>query len=168
MASARLIEMWFSRRNIATQGEAREGVWSKRTFPLVVALHTEVLLGTLLFGRGVRLPWLVLLTLMQPLRLWVLLTLGRRWNARAAVPPDLDIVTDGPYRYVRHPNYSVVVMELLALPLAFELPRLALFAGLANALLLAIRIHDEEALLGQLPGYREHFERLPRFVPRLF
>ena len=165
---ARLIELAFSRRNIARQTDAVEGVWSRRSFPLVVLLHTVVGLGTLALGGRPRRPWLLLLVLLQPLRYWTLMTLGPRWNARGAVAPDLQVATNGPYAYVRHPNYTVVILELLALPMAFGLSRLALFAGAANALLLLVRIRDEEALLRPLPGYREHFDRLPRFLPRLF
>jgi methyltransferase len=168
MAAARLVELAFSRRNIADQGAGREGAWSRHTFPLIVALHASVIGGSFVFGSGIRLPWLALLVLMQPVRLWVLLTLGQRWNARGAVAPALKVATNGPYAHVRHPNYSVVFVELLALPLAFGLRRLAIIGALANVALLTLRIRDEEALLGELPGYPEHFGHLPRFLPGLF
>lgn len=167
MAGARLGELAWSRQNIASSGPAREGTWSRRTYPLMVGLHACVIILTAV--RGSSRPWrgpLAALLAVQPLRLWVLATLGHRWNTRAAVPESLAVVTGGPYRFVRHPNYTVVAVELTALPLAFRLPRLAAWAFLANALLLALRVREEEALLAARPGYRDHFARLPRFVPR--
>ena len=168
MAAARLIELAYSRRNLKPQGPAREGDWTRRTFPLIVALHTVVIGGVLLFGgRRPRRAWLALLLAAQPLRWWVLATLGARWNARGAVAENLSIARDGPYAYVRHPNYSIVAVELWALPAAFGLPGLALAAGVVNAALLAVRVREEEALLMQRPGYAEHFRSRPRFIPFL-
>jgi methyltransferase len=168
MGVARLIELAISRRNIQRNAESAEGDWSRRTFPLIVALHTAVITGTLLRGGRVRLPWLFLLMAAQPLRAWVLLSLGRHWNARGAVATDMEVVTSGPYALVRHPNYAVVVAELAALPAAFSLSRLAAAATLANIALLKIRISDEEALLFQLPAYERHFRHRRRFLPFLF
>jgi methyltransferase len=166
MAAARLGELAYSRRNIGASGEMVEGVWSRRTFPLIVVLHTAVLAGTAGFGsRRPRWPWLALLLLFQPLRLWVLLTLRDRWNARAAVPLAMEVATTGPYAYVRHPNYLVVAVELAALPLAFGLGRLAAAGSLANAVILSGRIREEEAALFRLPGYKDHFQRKKRFLP---
>lgn len=169
MAAARLAELGWSRRNITSSNPPEEGRWSHATFPLILAVHTMDIGGTLLFGdRRARKRWLLPLLLVQPLRLWTLASLGRRWNARGAVAADMEVETGGPYAYIRHPNYAVVIVELFCLPAAFGLKRLALLLSAANALLLAGRIRDEEALLRKLPGYREHFERLPRFIPGLF
>lgn len=168
MGFARLAELAWSRRNIRGGGAAREGEWSRRTFPLIFLLHASVLLLTLVRGERPRWPWLAALLAVQPLRYWVLATLGRRWNARGSVASDLQVATDGPYSYVRHPNYSVIAVELASLPAGFGLGWLAVLASLANASLLALRIRDEEAMLFDLPGYREHFEDRARFLPGLF
>ena len=169
VGAARLVELSWSRRNLAAAGETLEGAWSRRTYPLVIALHTLVIAGTAVSGqRRARLPWLALLLGVQPVRLWVLATLGRRWNTRGAVAAETAVETGGPYRFVRHPNYAVVAVELLALPLAFGLGRLAAMAAVANGLLLAIRIRDEEAALRELDGYDEHFAAKARFIPGVF
>lgn len=166
MGAARLAELAYSRHNVRSRGRATEGTWTRRTFPLIVAVHAAVILGTALRGRHEpRRGWLAALVAVQPLRAWVLLTLGSRWNARAAVPEEMTVETSGPYAFVRHPNYTVVAVELLSLPMAFGLPRLALAASLANAALLACRIPEEEAALMRLPGYREHFGVRARFLP---
>jgi methyltransferase len=169
MAAARLAELAYSRRNVATSGETRERPASRTTYPLIVAVHVLAIAGTLLRGGKPRFwPWLALLLAVQPLRVWVIATLGQRWNTRAAVPTVMVVETGGPYRFVRHPNYSVIGVELLALPMAFGLPRLALLVSVANAALLAARIREEEAALRQLSGYTVHFERKKRFIPGLF
>jgi methyltransferase len=168
MGLARLVELAWSRKNVETIGQTRERASSRRIYPLILLVHTTVIVGTLLFGaRRVRWPWLSALVAVQPLRYWILLTLGRRWNARGAVPIAMEVATDGPYAYVRHPNYSVVIVELASLPLAFGLGRLAAVATIVNCVLLAVRIREEESLLFELPGYREHFEDRARFVPGL-
>ena len=167
MAAARLIEIAHSRRNLQQSGSAREGRWSARTYPFMVLLHTMVLVTTLLRGR--RRPtagWLSLLLAVQPIRLWVLMLLGGRWNTRGAVPVAMRVETRGPYAVIRHPNYVVVAIELLALPLAFGLRRVALLATVANAALMWPRIREEERALMLLPGYRQHFACKGRFIPR--
>src|SRR5690606_18334266 len=139
-------ELAYSRRNMQRRPVSSEGQWSRGTYPLIVALHTAVIAMTLL--RGGHRPaaaWLVALLAVQPLRAWILILLGDRWNARAAVPDSMPMETRGPYRLIRHPNYLVVVLELLAPPMAFRLRTLALLATAVNAALLAVRIRDEEA-----------------------
>jgi methyltransferase len=169
MAAARLTELRLSRANMNASGSATEGELSRRTYPFIVAVHAIAIGGTLLFGR--RRPawvWLAALLAAQPVRLWVLATLGNRWNARAAVPDEMAVATTGPYAYVRHPNYAVIGVELLALPMAFGLRALALAVTLANSTLLAVRIREEEAALQELPGWLEHFSTRKRFIPGLF
>jgi methyltransferase len=168
IAGQRLLELRQSRKNMTIQGELREGRLARATYPGIVAVHSLTILLTLLKGGRRRPVWMVLLLAVQPVRYWVLATLGTRWNARGAVPERLEVATEGPYRYVRHPNYTVVAIELLALPLAFGVRWLALFATLTNATLLAVRIRDEERLLFAAEGYREQFEHRARFVPGLF
>jgi methyltransferase len=168
MAAARLIELAYSKRNIEG-AETNEAPLNRRLYPVMVALHTTVLAGTFLLGRSrCNWGWLTLLLLVQPLRWWVLSSLGRRWNTRGAVPETMSIETGGPYAHVRHPNYTVVAVELASLPLAFGLPRLAFAATLVNALLMVVRVRDEEALLFRLPGYEAHFGDKKRFIPGVF
>ncbi|HXH20961.1 MAG TPA: isoprenylcysteine carboxylmethyltransferase family protein [Dehalococcoidia bacterium] len=153
---------------MASYSGAREGPWSRRTYPLIVLLHTAVIGGTLALGGKVRLPWLAAFLALQPIRFWVLWTLGDRWNTRAVVPEGLVVATEGPYAFVRHPNYAIVAGELAALPAAFGLGRLAAAATAINAVLLTLRIREEEALLLAAESYREHFADKPRFLPGLF
>jgi methyltransferase len=99
----------------------------------------------------------------QALRWWSVAALGSRWNTRILVVPGAAPVTAGPYRFLRHPNYVAVAVELAALPLAFGSWRTALVFSAGNALLLAVRIPAEERALGA--PYAAAFAATPRFVP---
>jgi len=83
----------------------------------------------------------------QALRWWCIATLGRRWNTRVIVVPDLPLVRSGPYRYLRHPNYVAVVLEGIALPLVHAAWVTALVFTVANAALLRVRLQVESSAL---------------------
>jgi methyltransferase len=99
------------------------------------------------------------------LRVSVIRALGESWNVTAHVSPSTPVITSGPYRWVRHPNYTAVALEFAFLPLAMGAVREAVWLSCADALVLWPRIRAEEALLDALPGYREAFAGVPRFVP---
>jgi methyltransferase len=99
----------------------------------------------------------------QALRYWAIATLGPRWNTRVIVLPDAPPVTSGPYRWLRHPNYLAVALELAAVPLIHGAWLTAVTFSLANAALLTWRIRVEEAALGQ--RWREAFRDRSRFIP---
>jgi methyltransferase len=99
----------------------------------------------------------------QGLRWWAVLSLGERWSTRIVVLPGARPVTSGPYRYVRHPNYVAVVLEVACLPLAYGSWRTALVFSAGNACLLAVRIRAEERALG--PAWAEAFRGRPRLIP---
>jgi methyltransferase len=96
----------------------------------------------------------VLVLASQGLRWWCIATLGRRWNTRVIVVPDLPLVHAGPYRLLRHPNYVAVVVEGFALPLVHAAWITALVFTVANAALLALRLHVENAALATAPASR--------------
>jgi methyltransferase len=121
-------------------------------YPLIVILHASWLAALWIFGwyAQVNLWLLGAYLLLQCFRLWILLTLGRRWTTRVIMVPGEALVTGGPYRFLRHPNYLLVLLEVPLLPLALGLPWLALVFGLLNAVILAWRISVEERALSQL------------------
>jgi methyltransferase len=152
----RLIELAVSKRN-AAWAFARGGVeFGQLHFPAMVALHTGLLVACLIevveggrpFIPALGWPALVVVVASQALRWWCIGTLGRRWNTRVIVVPGLPLVTKGPYRWLRHPNYIVVVAEGLALPLVHTAWITAIAFTVLNAiLLLAFRIPVEEKAL---------------------
>jgi len=120
-------------------------------YPVMVALHASWLatLWLTVGGREVSLPLLAVFLVLQAMRIWILATLGRRWTTRIIVLPGAPLVTDGPFRFLRHPNYCVVVCEIAVLPLVFGLTWVAVLFSVLNAAMLWVRIRSEsQALYG--------------------
>jgi methyltransferase len=158
VALERLAELVVSRRNLAWS-RARGGVeYGAGHYPFMVVLHVGLLVGCLVEVRVAdRQPlpvvasvMVVLVVASQALRWWCISTLGPRWNTRIVVVPGLAPVTSGPYRYLRHPNYVAVVVEGFALPLAGSAWVTALVFTALNAMLLTVRIREEDAALATL------------------
>jgi methyltransferase len=120
-------------------------------YPLIVALHAAWLISLWLLAldRPISIPFLVLFGLVECGRIWVLRTLGRRWTTRIIVVPGERLVAKGPYRFLNHPNYAVVVAEIALLPLVFGLWRVALVFSILNGVLLTIRVREENKALGR-------------------
>jgi methyltransferase len=118
-------------------------------YPLIVAVHAAWLaaLWWLAPGRPVHVPLLLLFVVLQLGRVWVIRTLGPRWTTRIIILPGAPLVASGPYRFVSHPNYLIVIGEIAVLPLVFGLWKVALVFSLLNAVVLAIRIRAEERAL---------------------
>ncbi|MFQ6672232.1 MAG: isoprenylcysteine carboxyl methyltransferase family protein [Candidatus Tectimicrobiota bacterium] len=173
VAGQRLWELRRSRRHEAllrAQGAVEEG---RFLYPWIVALHAAFLGCLLLEGwwRGPGLGplwglWLGLYVAAQALRFWTLRALGVRWSTRLLVVPGMELATGGPYRFLRHPNYLAVGVELLALPLLFGAVFTAIGATVVNMLLLALRVRQEEALLSRLTNYEVALGGRPRLIPR--
>ena len=149
----RLGELVIARRN--TSGLLRRGgvEIAPQHYPAIIACHTLWLASLWVFGwsKPVVLGWLAVFVLLQLLRVWVLATLGRRWTTRIIIVPGETLVARGPYRWLKHPNYAVVIGEIAVLPLAFGLPLVAIVVSLANACILFIRIRAENEALGGEP-----------------
>jgi methyltransferase len=132
-------------------------------YKFIVALHAAWLIALVLTVPAATAPnWplLVFYGGLQIARIWVIGSLGRRWTTRIIVIPGVPLVARGPYRWFRHPNYLIVVAELAILPLAFAAVAVAVAFSACNGLLLARRIHLEDAALGRSS---HHFpETLPR------
>ena len=120
-------------------------------YKYIVALHTAWLVALWWWApfRGVNIPLLFLYLLLQAGRIWVLRTLGPRWTTRIIVVPREKLVASGPYRFINHPNYLIVVGEIAVLPLVFGMWRAALVFTILNAVVLAIRIKAENRALGR-------------------
>ena len=147
----RLIELPIARANTKRLLAAGGHEVAPGHYPLIVALHAAWLaaLWWLAPGRPVSLPLLALFGLIELGRIWVLLTLGKRWTTRIIVVPGEALVRHGPYRFVNHPNYAVVIAEIALLPLVFGLWRTAIVFTVLNAVLLTIRIREENRALGR-------------------
>ena len=147
----RLGELWLSNRN--TRRLLAEGAYEAGAshYPLIVALHALwlIVLWWLAPPRPVDGFWLANFVLIELARIWVLASLGSRWTTRIIVLPHAPLVRRGPYRWVNHPNYLVVIAEIAVLPLVFGLWQIALIFSALNAAILAIRISEENRALGR-------------------
>ena len=149
VALQRLAELVLAQRNTAAL-KARGGVeYGAQHYPLMVALHGAWLAGmaVLAWDHPVNRLWLGVFIVLQIARVWVIASLGARWTTRIVVLPGTPPVEAGPYRFLRHPNYAVVALEIPTVPLALGLPA---FAGAFFALnlgVLWIRIRSENNAL---------------------
>ena len=154
----RLAELVVAQRNLAWS-RARGGVEVGLShYPIMVVLHTGLLVGCLVevfalnrpFIPALGWPMLAIVIAAQGLRWWCITTLGRQWNTRVVVIPGAERVSGGPYRLMSHPNYVAVVAEGIALPLVHGAWITALTFTVLNALLLRKRISIENSALARL------------------
>ena len=141
----RLVELVVARRHttaLLARGAYEAGA---SHYPVMVALHATWLATLWIFGwnRALVLPFLAAFVVLQLGRLWVLATLGERWTTRIILVPGAAPIVRGPCRFVRHPNYLVVALEIPCVPLALGLVWHAVVFGLANLAMLAWRIRCE-------------------------
>ncbi|MSR61506.1 MAG: hypothetical protein EXS08_03530 [Planctomycetes bacterium] len=173
-ALQRLLELLHSRRNLAKLSRAARPADSSGNWSALVALQVAWL------GASALEPWLrgsvaqpalfalgaALFLAGEALRCWCIVSLGSWWNARAHVDPELRVVSQGPYRWIRHPNYLGVLLELVGLPLAGGAWwTLALLAP-PHVCVLLRRIRGEDRLLFALPGYAAAMGHKGALVPR--
>ena len=151
----RLAELVVSQRHLKW-ARSRGGVESGRGhYPAMVVLHTGLLVGCVAevvwldrpFVPALGWPMLAVLAASQALRWWCVATLGRQWNTRVVVVPGLPLVSAGPYRWLRHPNYVAVVAEGVALPLVHSAWLTAVAFTVLNAAVLTVRIRCEDRAL---------------------
>lgn len=153
MVVERLVELTISRHNqrwLEEHGAIEVGA---DHYPWMVLLHTlfpasclaEVWLLDRPFYPSLAAPMLMALLAAMALRYWVMTTLGRRWTTRVFCLPGEPLVADGPFRYLRHPNYLAVVVEIFALPMMHTAWLTALLFSVANGLLLKRRVRAEES-----------------------
>lgn len=121
-----------------------------RGYPWFIALHAAWLTSLFVLVPANAAPFWSLLGVYAALqlgRIWVIASLGRRWTTRIILLPGAPLVRSGPYRWMRHPNYAVVAVEIALLPLAFGALAIAIVFSAANLVLIARRIRIEEAAL---------------------
>jgi methyltransferase len=176
VALLRLFELRVSRRHqeeLIARGATKV---NKPQFRWVVLVHSFVLIGAALEVVLLRRPFFPLLAALMfaiflasnAVRLWVVRTMGQHWNVQVMDSTRLGVVTSGPFRFVRHPNYAAVFAEMLALPMIHTAWITALAGSLAHAAVLAQRLSTEERVLFANPDYRAAMAGKPRFLPGLF
>lgn len=147
----RLAELALSQRNTKRLLARGAHEVAPEHYPFIVLLHGTWLAALWFLGPGppIQLVPLILFALLQLARIWVIATLGDRWTTRIIVLPGAPLVKSGPYRWVNHPNYLIVIGEFAMLPLVFDLPMVAIVFSLLNGLMLWVRIREENRALGR-------------------
>ncbi|WOI55720.1 isoprenylcysteine carboxyl methyltransferase family protein [Palleronia sp. LCG004] len=144
----RLSELVIAQRN--TKALLAEGAVevSARHYPLIVVVHAAWIAAIVLLGmdESIRPGWLAVFVLLQAFRVWILVTLGRRWTTRIIVT-GTPLVAKGPFLWLRHPNYTLVVAEIAVAPMVLGLWQVALVFSILNAGVLALRIPAEDRAL---------------------
>ena len=151
----RIGELWYASKNTRALKARRAIEYGRGHYPFIVLLHASWLMAVAIGIRddpAVRALPLVLFVLLQAVRVWVVATLGPYWTTRVITIPDAPLVHRGPYRFVRHPNYLLVIGEIALLPLAFGQVSNALIFSVLNGAAVAWRIHIEDAALGTRRG----------------
>ncbi|MBI3992637.1 MAG: hypothetical protein HY342_05145 [Candidatus Lambdaproteobacteria bacterium] len=170
-------ELAYSWRQLrAAQTEGTAVPIPEPIYPVMVAVHAGWLSGSLLetwlraypFPGALFLPALLLWMAALALRFWVLAVMQEHWNVRLIERTRQPVVTAGPFRLVRHPNYVAVIVEIAVVPLLLGAYVTAALGSLANGLVLAWRIRREEAYLLGVPEYRAAFEHKKRLIPGVF
>lgn len=174
-AVTRLLELRVSQRHRRAMIGSGARAIPERGFVGMAALHVAVLasavIETLVLRRSVP-AWFGIAAALVVigaglLRVSAIRSLGMHWNVRVVDSTALGIVTSGPYRFVRHPNYVAVFLELSFLPLVQGAWITAVLGSVLHILVLGRRIRLEEAVLFADPCYRAHMLHKPRFLPRM-
>jgi len=176
VALLRLYELRISRRHqqqMTSRGAAKV---DEPRFRWMVLLHTgglirsacEVVFLHRPFIPGLAAVCLAIFLAANGVRWWVIRTLGEHWNVQVMNSTGLGVITSGPFRYVRHPNYAAVFAEMLVLPLIHTAWITALVGSTAHVLVLSQRLATEERVLFSDAHYRDAMSGKPRFLPGLF
>lgn len=162
----RLLELVIAKRNeknMRAKGAYEVGA---SHYPLMILLHVSFFASLLIevfFYKLTPSPlfflFLVMFLSVQGLRIWCLTSLGSFWNTKIIILPGATVVSKGPYKYLRHPNYLVVSIEITLLPLMFQAYFTAICFTILNAIMLSIRIPTEERALKEATNYKQYVQR---------
>lgn len=172
MVVQRLAELMLALRNERYMKKKGALEFGREHYKYIVLLHMFFLVSIaaeVTFFKKTPSPiWPVLLVLFigtQLIRVWAIASLGVYWNTKILVLPDSKLVPKGPYKFMRHPNYIVVMMEFWLIPILFQAYITAIVCSLLNILVLSVRIREEERALQELTNYKQSFQNISRFIP---
>ncbi|ATO28566.1 hypothetical protein RA13_11425 [Bacillus atrophaeus] len=157
LAVQRIAEIIVAKQNeqkVKKQGAIEYG---EGHYPYIVLMHVlffvSLICEVLLLHKESSSWWIGILTaiiLVQGVRYWALLSLGAHWNTKILVVPDAELIKKGPYKWLKHPNYAVVMVEIILLPLLYGAYWTLILFTILNAFMLSVRIRVEDKAL------REH------------
>lgn len=149
----RLLELVVAKRNEAWARGQGAVEYGKAHYPFIVALHTLFIISMIAeyfcLGNGeFSLFMLIIFLLLISLKIWTIGSLGKYWNTKILRIPNSIFIKKGPYRLFKHPNYFIVICEIIVIPLVFHLYATAIVFTLLNAAMLTVRIREEERVWG--------------------
>lgn len=176
VAALRIFELRISKRHqqrMTSRGAAKV---KDPYFRWMAMFHTLVLIGAAVevvflhrpLIPALAIPMFALFVAANLVRWWVIRTLGEHWNVQVVDSTKLGFVASGPFRYVRHPNYAAVFIEMIALPLIHTAWITALVGAIAHVIVLSLRLSVEDPVLLSNPEYAAVMGSKPRFLPGLF
>lgn len=126
--------------------------YGKKHYPFIVALHSLFFLSLIIEYYTQQTPSFSLLILLfyfllLAFKVWILVSLGKFWNVKIFRIKNFPLIKEGPYKYFKHPNYIIVIAEIAIIPLVFHLYYTAIIFSLLNAIILTIRIKEENKAL---------------------
>jgi methyltransferase len=169
----RLLELRISKRN-QREMEARGARKAKDpVYPWMVALHTGTLAACAgevwalerLWPGAIGWSAVLIWALSNVLRVWVIRTLAVHWNTQVMASAPLGVISSGPYRWIRHPNYVAVFFEMIAIPAIHGAWLTMIVTTVCHVAVLAARIRAEDRVLLADPEYRAAMGNKPRFLP---
>ena len=148
-----IAELIYSRSNekwLLKNGAVEYG---KEHYPFMVAMHVCFLISLIVeyyfqSEHSYSIILIVFYILLTVFKTWVLLSLGKYWNTKIYRIASVSLVNKGPYKFIKHPNYIIVIIEIAVIPLAFHLYYTAVIFSILNAIMLYIRIREENKALG--------------------
>lgn len=174
MIIQRLLELVIARRNEKWMKEQGAREFGLKHYQFIVLMHSlffvVFIFEKISFFRELLPFWQLCAAVFvcaQLIRVWAISSLGRFWNTKILVLPNVEVVRRGPYRFIKHPNYLVVSIELLVVPLMFGAYVTACLFTILNILMLSIRIPAEEKALRELTEYESYLGSCNRFLPKL-
>jgi methyltransferase len=170
----RLTELIIARRNERWMKAKGAVEFGSGHYPIMVLLHSAFIVTlsfeVLYFHRELSSLWVVLLIgflFTQAIRVWALRSLGPYWNTKIIVLPGAEVVKKGPYQFIKHPNYVIVTLEIILIPLLFSAYTTAALFTVLNIMILSVRIRAEERALTEWTSYKSELEGNRRFLPAL-
>ncbi|WP_456274293.1 isoprenylcysteine carboxyl methyltransferase family protein [Bacillus sp. AK031] len=172
IAIQRIVELFIAKSNerwLKGQGGVEYG---QRHYKLMVTIHVLFFVSLLVEGsaggESLNEYWVILFAaflLTQAGRVWVITSLGRFWNTKIIVLPQADVVAKGPYKFMKHPNYFIVTIELIVIPLMFNAYWTLFIFALLNQFILSVRIPLEEKALSEVTDYQFVHGEKKRLIP---
>ncbi len=163
----RLVELRIAKRNEQYMKQRGAIEFGQSHYPFIVSLHIlflcSLLLEYLVKSPSLNVLWVLLLTLfflLQISRIWVIKSLGHFWNTKIIVLPNANLVKKGPYKWISHPNYVIVALEILVIPLIFQAYFTAVIFTILNMVMMLVRIPAEEAALKRIDHEEGNLEHL--------